>query len=89
MLAAVIVVSLTACVGFESKLQGDCARPTRAYQQCGNVPQVTVPVHSEECPVVARTGKWSIFAALQECCLSAVRKHLTLIACCSNCWGLF
>ncbi len=23
--------------------------------------------------MVARTGKWSIFAALQECCLSAVR----------------
>jgi hypothetical protein len=37
------------------------------------VSQITVPVQGEECPVVARTGKWSIFAALQECCLSAVR----------------
>jgi hypothetical protein len=35
--------------------------------------QVTTPVESEDCPVVARTGRWSIFCALQECCPSAVR----------------
>ena len=35
--------------------------------------QVTTSVESEECHVVARTGKWSIFCALQECCRSAVR----------------
>lgn len=30
-------------------------------------------MEDETCPVVARTGKWSIFEALGECCLSAVR----------------
>lgn len=39
----------------------------------GGCSQVTTSVESEECPVVARTGKWSIFCALQECCPSAVR----------------
>jgi len=40
-----------------------------------NKHQVTTAVRSEDCPVVARTGKWSIFAALQECCPSAVRNE--------------
>ena len=32
-----------------------------------------MPAQNDEFPVVARTGRWSIFAALQECCPSAVR----------------
>jgi len=35
--------------------------------------QATTLAQSDDCPVVARTGKWSVFAALQECCPSAVR----------------
>jgi hypothetical protein len=41
--------------------------------RCRVCVQVTTPVETDDCPVVARTGRWSIFAALQECCPSAVR----------------
>ena len=56
---------------------GDGVRTTlpaaAAADGARRVSQVTTPVESEDCPVVARTGRWSIFCALQEFCPSAVR----------------